>query len=257
MPFFSDGGIEIHHGRAETILMELVEDGRRFDALWTDPPYSSGGLHAGSRRMNVADKYAQNGNALGRPLFGGDGRDQRSMLAWCSIWLGLCRDLLREGSYVGVFSDWRQLPLMSDAIQAADFLWRGIVVWDKTPGSRAPHKGYFRHQSEFVTWGTLGHCEIATHAGPFDGVYREFQKRTDKHHLTGKPLGLMRHLLQTAKPGETILDPFGGSMTTGVAAAELGLGCVLIDESEAYCEIGARRMEAALKQRRESVCGVG
>ncbi|MCZ5321894.1 hypothetical protein O5699_04105 [Escherichia coli] len=55
-----------------------------------------------------------------------------------------------------VFSDWRQLPALTDAFQAGGVLWRGLVVWDKTQASRAPHTGYFRHQAEYVVWGSNG-----------------------------------------------------------------------------------------------------
>lgn len=34
--------------------------------------------------------------------------------------------------------------------QIGGISWRGIAVWNKGPGSRAPHKGYFRHQCEFL-----------------------------------------------------------------------------------------------------------
>ena len=43
-------------------------------------------------------------------------------------------------------------------------------------------------------------------------------------------------------PHETILDPFAGSGTTGVAAKLLNRKCTLIEMEEQYCEIAARRL---------------
>lgn len=68
---------------------------------------------------------------------------------------------------------------------------------------------------------------------------------------TAKPLSLMEWLiLLTTKPGDTILDPFMGSGTTGVAAVKLGrnfLGCELDPE---YHAVAIRRINAALAERR-------
>ena len=58
---------------------------------------------------------------------------------------------------------------MTDVLQAAGFVWRGVVPLNKGRGARAPHKGYFRHQCEYVVWGTNGRCRKAEHAGPFEG----------------------------------------------------------------------------------------
>jgi site-specific DNA-methyltransferase (adenine-specific) len=54
---------------------------------------------------------------------------------------------------------------------------------------------------------------------------------------------LLQWVERFTNPGETILDPFAGSCTTGRAAKDLGRRCVCIEREERYCEIGARRMQ--------------
>jgi len=69
-------------------------------------------------------------------------------------------------------------------------------------------------------------------------------------HSTVKPLALMRWLLTlVTPPGGTILDPFAGSGSTLVAAAQLGIRAVGIELSEEYAEIAARRIDHALDER--------
>lgn len=70
------------------------------------------------------------------------------------------------------------------------------------------------------------------------------------HHPTVKPLALMRYLIQMITPPEGIvLDPFMGSGSTLVAAAELGFQAIGIELSEEYAEIAARRVDHALNER--------
>ncbi|MFO6425603.1 hypothetical protein ACLBOM_00690 [Escherichia coli] len=49
--------------------------------------------------------------------FSGDNRDQRSWAYWIP-WMSGAARLVRPGGYVMVFSDWRQLPTMTDVFQA-------------------------------------------------------------------------------------------------------------------------------------------
>lgn len=74
--------------------------------------------------------------------------------------------------------------------------------------------------------------------------------REGNHHPTVKPLALMSWLLTlVTPPGGTVLDPFAGSGTTGVAAAQLGVPCVLIEQEEEYLPIIAGRIDHALDAR--------
>ena len=106
-----------------------------------------------------------------------------------------------------MFTDWRQLPAASDALQMGGLIWRGIVAWNKGGGARAPHKGYFRHQCEYIVWGTNGKCPHAKHAGPYPGCYDFPVRQKDKFHLTGKPTPLMEELVQIVPEEAVILDP--------------------------------------------------
>jgi site-specific DNA-methyltransferase (adenine-specific) len=220
------------------------------DAVVTDPPYSSGGFTRGDRQQGVAAKYQQAGTERQYPPFSGDNRDSRSWAFWCTLWLSECRRVTKPGGYCLLFTDWRQLPATTDVFQAGEWQWRGIVSWDKGRGSRAPHKGYFRHQCEYAVWGTNGHCDVPPvddpRGGPWAGSFTVPVRQDDKHHLTGKPTPLMRELVKVCPPGGLILDPFAGSGTTAVAAALEGRRCLLIEKEPAYAAIARRRVSEVL-----------
>ena len=220
------------------------------DAMIADPPYSSGGFTRSDRTADPASKYVQTGAEIIRGSFSGDNRDGRSWCYWMALWLSECARIVKPSGYALTFCDWRQLPLASDALQAGGFVWRGVVVWDKGEGARAPHTGYFRHQSEYVVWGTLGVSVAADWGGPWPGYIAHPVLQSDKHHMTGKPTGVMEKLVQCVRPGGTALDPFMGSGTTGVACVRTGRRFIGIEIDPGYFAIAQRRIAEAQLQPR-------
>ena len=70
-----------------------------------------------------------------------------------------------------------------------------------------------------------------------------------REHPTQKPLALMRWCIDKCKPDpKTILDPFMGSGTTGVAAVQLGRKFIGIEREPKYFDIACKRIEQAYAQ---------
>jgi site-specific DNA-methyltransferase (adenine-specific) len=131
-------------------VMRGLPDGV-FDALVTDPPYSSGGQFRSDRSQSVAVKYVQTDSVQTcRTDFTGDNRDQRAFLVWCTMWLSEAFRLTRPGGICAIFTDWRQLPTMTDAIQCGGWVWRNIVTWWK-PGIRSDYERVRRPTKRYGT----------------------------------------------------------------------------------------------------------
>lgn len=237
----------IHTGDCLKVLQTLA--GGSVDAVITDPPYSSGGQFRNDRVQSVASKYVSSGTErFAKAGFSGDNRDQRSWAFWCAMWLSECRRVTRPAGYCLMFCDWRQLPTTTDIFQAGGWIWRGVIAWDKGLASRAPHTGYFRHQCEYVVWGTNGPTDKGqVRGGPWPGCFHVPVVQSDKHHVTGKPTRLLRSLVACCTPGGVVLDPFAGSGTTGVACALEGRQFVGIEENADYVAVAERRIAAALE----------
>lgn len=236
-PRIFDNRVTLYRGDALTVLRELPE--ASVDAVATDPPYSSGGTSTTARKADPANKYQQSGTKRTYPAMLGDNKDQRSFLAWAALWLSECWRIARDGSPLLVFSDWRQIPVMTDAVQAAGWTWRGVVVWEK-PSAR-PMQGQFRSQAEYLVFATKGRLERFTDRC-LPGVFRQGVDTPRKVHLTGKPVPLMRDLLEVAKPGGVVLDPFMGGGSTGLACLETGRGFIGCELSPEYYEIASARL---------------
>lgn len=230
----------VHHGDCLDVMRRM--DDASVDALITDPPYSSGGMFRGDRMAKTSTKYVQSGQATEWPEFSGDTRDQRGYLYWCALWLGEARRILKPGAPVVLFTDWRQLPTTTDALQAGGFIWRGIAAWDKTEAAR-PSMGAYRNQCEYVVWGTNGASNADASVGCLPGCWRiPVEKGPEKQHMTGKPLDLMRQVVMICPPGGLVLDPFAGSGTTVVAAMREGRRAIGIELAPAYVEIAKARI---------------
>jgi len=236
-PTIFDNRMTLYKGDALAVLRELPCGS--VDAVVTDPPYSSGGMTAAARKADPADKY-QRSDALRKfPTMLGDNKDQRSFLAWAMLWLSECWRIAKDGSPLLMFSDWRQLPVTTDAVQAAGWTWRGVVVWEK-PSAR-PMRGQFRAQAEYVIFATKGRHERATDRC-LPGVFRHSVDVAHKVHLTSKPEPLMRDLLEVTKPGGVVLDPFMGGGSTGKACLQTGRGFIGVELSPAYFEIATQQL---------------
>lgn len=230
----------LYQGDALSILRELPGDA--VDLVLTDPPYSSGGLNLSARQVNPAAKYQIASTRKVYPPMLGDLKDQRSFVMWASLWLGECWRLARAGASCLVFSDWRQLPALTDAIQAAGWAWKGIIVWHK-PNAR-PSLGSFRHDAEFVIHGVKDRMQ--THSRQcLPGVFTYAVDPRQKVHLTAKPVRLVKDLLAVSPEGATVLDPFLGGGTTAMACLETGRRFIGVELSTEYAALAAARIRAA------------
>lgn len=212
-------------------------------AVVTDPPYSSGGFTRGDRSVDAATKYSQ-AEVVRQHSFSGDNRDQRAFGYWCALWLGEALRVSASGAPLVQFTDWRQLPMTTDAVQAGGWVWRGIFVWAKGVASR-PSMGRFRSSNEFAVWGTNGPSPDLKAVGCLPGhIECAPPMGADRVHLTQKPEAVMEAVCAIAPPEAIILDPFCGSGTTGVAALRLGRRFIGIERDPHYASVARERLSA-------------
>jgi site-specific DNA-methyltransferase (adenine-specific) len=215
---------------------------RSIDMLFTDPPYSSGGLHAGTRAQTTSQKYVSGGAKVIYEDFGSDNMDQRSWSFWCHAWLSEAYRALKPGGLVVCFIDWRQLPALTDVIQAAGFIQRGIAVWDKTSRRARPRRGGFKQQAEFIVWASKGAMKQRDVYLP--GVF-PCALDMPKKHLTEKPVDLAREVVKLVPEGGVVCDLFAGSGTFLVAAKEEGLRWMGCEANDVYYDVATTRLGVA------------
>jgi len=231
-------------GDALEVLEQLAAGA--IDALIVDPPYSSGGMYRGDRMQSTGAKYVQTGTQVVRPDFAGDNRDQRAYGYWCALWLSAALKKARPGAPLCMFTDWRQLPVTTDILQAGGWMWRGVVPWDKT-GAVRPALGRFASQCEYVVWGSAGPMSQDRAVGCLPGFYT-YRVETKKEHITQKPVNLLLDLVKICPPGGVVADVFMGAGTTGVAAIKSGRKFIGVEIEPRYFDIACRRIENTVRQ---------
>ncbi len=145
-------------------------------------------------------------------------------------------------------NQWDDKPLDADAVAALLAVGDQHIIWGGNyfplPQSRCwlvwnkPERGF-----------SLAEAELAWTS--FDAVVRVFdgnRSEPDREHPTQKTVALMRWCV--AKTTGTVIDPFMGSGTTGVACMNLGRNFIGIEIEPKYFDIACRRIEDAQRQSR-------
>lgn len=118
-----------------------------------------------------------------------------------------------------------------------------LLVWVKKRDSKL---GTFMSDAE-VCWINKGHgVYLMQHE--WDGFLMEGEPRRARYHATEKPVAVMKWVMDrlNVPKGATVLDPYCGSGSTGVACVETGRHFVGIEIDEEYADVARKRIRAAI-----------
>lgn len=236
------GNATLYLGDALGVLQSLPNV--RAQALICDPPYCSGGFTEAAKR-SAKGQGLRSETLRDTGWFGGD-----NMTAAGLQWLLRAIAVAFKGHAVATsatatfFADWRMVPLLATAIEAAGLRFQAMPIWDKQAvglgtGFRAQHE-------------CLLHFSIETPAyfsARFGNVLRAPRMSSERDHPTEKPVSLMTMLVEVQSDvGGIVLDPFMGSGSTGVAALQKGRAFVGIEHDPSHFDTACRRIEDAQRQ---------
>lgn len=162
---------------------------------------------------------------------------------------------LVDGGLLYVFMDWRHAGELLEAAKRAQLLQISLCIWNKTNGGmgsfyRSKHELVFIFKSgkaphiNNVELGKYG--RYRTNVWDYAGVNSFHQDRDEalRMHPTVKPVALIADaILDCTRRGEIVLDPFGGSGTTLIAAERVGRQARVIELDPRYVDVAIRRWE--------------
>ena len=207
----------------------LFPDGERADMVFTDPPYNVN--YANSARDKLRGKHRPILNdALGEGFYD-----------FLFDALALIMAHTRGAIYVAMSSS--ELDTLQAAFRAAGGHWSTFIIWAKNTFTLG--RSDYQRQYEPILYGWP---EGATRhwCGDRDqgDVWQIKKPAKNDLHPTMKPVDLVeRAIRNSSRPGDVVLDPFGGSGTTLIAAEKAGRVARLIELDPKYADVIVRRWQ--------------
>ena len=238
----------ILHGDCMQRLREIEDNS--IDAIFADPPYflSNGGISVQSGKQVCVDK--------------GDwdkGGTPEHIYEFNRQWLSLCRSKLKDDGTIWISGTHHNIHVVMRCLQELGYKVLNTITWQKTDPPPNLSCKYFNFSTELIIWARKH--EKKTHKFNYEtmkqlnggtqmtDVWRipavsSWEKKQGKHP-TQKTLRLLyRIILASTNEGDSILDPFSGSGTTGIAANLLGRKYIGIEQDKNFVELSLSRRAA-------------
>lgn len=214
------------------------------DIIVTDPPYNvkiSGHVRSGEKYR----EFAMASGEMSQSEFSQFLKGVFTLLAEYSI----------PGSLHYAFMDWRHMGEILSAGMSAYTALKNVCVWNKLSGGMG---SLYRSQHELVFVFKNGdsphtnnielgvHGRYRTNVWDYPGIFikNKVNKANINLHPTVKPVGLLADILLDASPRKgLVLDPFGGSGSTLLAAERTGRRARIIEIDPHYCDVIIYRWE--------------
>jgi len=213
---------------AETYA-QLFPDGERADMVFTDPPYNVNYANSAKDKLRGKHRPILN-DALGAG-FHDFLYDALSLLVAHT----------RGAIYVAMSSS--ELDTLQAAFRSAGGHWSTFIIWAKNTFTLG--RADYQRQYEPILYGWPEGAERYWCGDRDQGDVWQIKKpQKNDLHPTMKPVELVeRAIRNSSRPGDVVLDPFGGSGTTLIAAEKSGRVARLIELDPKYADVIVRRWQ--------------
>jgi DNA modification methylase len=207
--------------------VERLMDGQKADLVFTDPPYNV------DYQGYTEEKLKIQGDKMTPEQF----QEFLSSVFSSYLWA------LKPGGsmYVCHPSSWQRE--FQGALERSDFEVRCQIIWAKNTFAWGFGRYKFQHEPIF-------YCHRRGQSDPWYGdksqstLWQEKKPAANRLHPTMKPVELIeRALVNSSKAGDLVLDLFGGSGSTMIAAEKNGHLARLMELDPKYCDVIVRRWQ--------------
>ena len=228
-------------------VLDLLLGPERADLVFTDPPYN----------VKIDGNVCGLGGVTHREFaFASGEMSPDQFTRFLSETLGNMAGVMRDGAIAFVCMDWRHIGEMLAAGSACFSEFKNLVVWNKT---NAGMGAFYRSKHELVfvfkqgcaphtnNFGLGDSGRYRTNVWDYPGISSMSASRGEelRMHPTVKPVALVADALRDcSRRGEIVLDGFGGSGSTLIAAEKTGRKARLVEYDPLYCDTIVRRWQA-------------
>lgn len=243
--YFETNGFVLYKGDSLSLITTLEDNS--VDVVFADPPYflSSG------RKMDIAGRKVKFEKGAWDRC-----RTTEDIDTFNESWINAVAPKMKEDATIWISGTFHNIFSVERILVNHHFKIINIISWQKSNPHDILDGQHLTFSTEFLVWARKSfhgrhfynhELMMAQNGGkPLTDVWKlptpSTWERKLGSHPTQKPLRLLyRIILASTRGGETILDPFAGSCTTGIAANLLGRKFIGIDQSQDYLDYGIRR----------------
>jgi DNA modification methylase len=245
--------------------LDRLLDGAKIHLVNTDPPYnvkveprSNNAIAAGlssfsgtkhhqkfdvKRHPEKAKPTSKKLRPKDRPL-ANDYLSEKDFDQMLLAWFGNMARVLLPGRCLYAWGGYANCANYPPALKASGLYFSQAIIWVKEHPVLTRKDFMGNHEWAFYCW-----KEGAAHQffGPNNATDVWSVKKINPQsmiHLTEKPVELaVRAIQYSSRPGENVLDLFGGSGSTMIAAEQTGRRCFLMELDPLYCDVIVERFE--------------
>lgn len=229
-------------------LLDEIED-ESIDCILTDPPYNISQCGKTFNRSKLSSPTVRREKAINYDFGIWDRMERDDFLLFTKAWFEkACKKLKIGGTIISFFSK-EDISVFHWMSERNNIKTRTIFCWHKSNPVPQFRKVNYLSATEFAYIGSKGDQGWTFNFGYQKDMHNFYETPNGSiysvtDHPTEKPVQLMRHLLEIhTNEGDTVLDPFMGSGTTGVGCQQLGRNFIGIEKDEHYFQVAKNRIE--------------
>ena len=219
--------------------VDKLMEGQKADMVFTDPPY---GMSYGGGRAKGDHALNKNGGVLikAHGMIKGDDLEGESLINLVRDAIATCIASSKQGAAYYICFTWRTYSEFEEAIALGGASVANCIVWDKK--SIGLGNANYRPQHEFIFY-VKGGAWYGDRSQS-DVWYMSRGATGEYVHPTQKPVELVeRAISNSSKPGDLVLDVFGGSGSTLIACEKTSRHCRLVDLDPKYVDVMVKRWQ--------------